>query len=846
MKKTICLDGRWRVRFSDYQRGRPEYAERDDPVDEARYLDATVPGAVHIDLMRAGLIQDPRIGTNVLAARWVEEQIWSYRKLFDAPEPASVGMRAWLVFESIEGVGRVVLNGRTIAEHANSFLPLRIEVTGMLRARGNVLTVHVESGLWHVADKPGASWFHHNAKDQTLHKRHWLRKVQSQHSWDWAPRLMNVGLGSVRLDFTHDPIRLERLIAISRLDDDLSRGAVEVRAWIENLTDGPIEVELSAAVDAASAPMTSRLTIPPGLHRIDTLIPVDAPALWWPIGHGAQTLYDVRAAVRAGECTIEAPTRRVGFRHIRIDQSPHSAGGRWFVLQINHRSIFCKGGNLVPADIILADIDRSRYETLVDRAIEANFNMLRVWGGGLYEHDDFYDLCDERGILVWQEFIYACSKYPLQDKAFRESAIAEARHQLRRLAHHASLVIWCGNNENDVAVADNWAGMADTPVASDFEFFHQTLPRLCRDEDGTRFYQPSSPFSPDLAHPNDPLRGDQHPWQVGIHNMDFRDYRKLPCRFPNEGGFLGPTSLPTMLECLPEGQRFIQSFAWQLHDNSVDSWVEPSGVDAMTQLWLGIDCRSLSIEQYAYWGGLIQAEGLREYIDNFRRRMFDSAAAVFWMYNDVWPAVRSWTVVDYALRRTPSFHPVRRAFAPISVVLAEQEDAIVVFGINDTPHEQTLELRYGVFRFSGTYPVDERLSVVLPGNASTELARLPRSTLASPTEMAGFAELRRDGNVVARNRLILPLYREIDWPVATIDARVENGEAVFSCDVFALQVCIDLDGAGAVSDNFFDIFPGTATRIPWPAPETPVVRFVGNTMRQFAGGGSLVSGTSSR
>ncbi|HMO26411.1 MAG TPA: hypothetical protein PKB10_09085, partial [Tepidisphaeraceae bacterium] len=627
---------------------------------------------------------------------------------------------------------------------------------------------------------------------------------------------------------------------------DLSRGEVCVRTWVENLTDAPIDVELSAEVEAAGARTTSSVSIAPGLHRIETTIPMPSPKLWWPIGQGEQPLYVVRASVRAGGCMVEAPPRRVGFRHIRIDQSPHPAGGRWFVLHINQRPIFCKGGNLVPADIIQADIDRPRYETLVDRAIEANFNMLRVWGGGLYEHDDFFDLCDERGILVWQEFIYACSKYPLHDKAFRASAVAEAVHQLRRLAHHASLVIWCGNNENETAMADGWGGMNDTPVAPDHEFFHLTLPRLCRDEDGTRFYQPSSPFSPDLAHPNDPLSGDQHPWKVGIHNMDFRDYRKLPCRFPNEGGFLGPTSLPTMLACLPEGQRFIQSFAWQLHDNSVDSWAEPSGVDAMTQLWLGIDCRSLSIEQYVYWGGLIQAEGLREYIDNFRRRMFDSAAAVFWMYNDVWPATRSWTVVDYALRRTPSFHPVRRAFAPISVVVAEQGDEIVICGINDTSRAESLSLRYGVFRFAGEYAIDKSLPIELPPNASTVLARLPRSVLSNPTEMAAFAELRRGGHVIARSRLILPLYREIDWPPAPVRVRVEEREAVFSCNTFALQVCIDLNGEGAVMDNFFDIFPGSETRIPWTSADPPVVRFVGNSMRQFAPGESLVSGASSR
>ena len=321
-----------------------------------------------------------------------------------------------------------------------------------------------------------------------------------------------------------------------------------------------------------------------------------------------------------------------------------------------------RAGTSSRPDLLQARIDRARYDALTDLALEANFNFLRIWGGGLYESDDFYELCDEKGILVWQEFIFACSRYPADTLAFLNEVVEEARYQVRRLASHASLVVWCGNNEIEWLYWDH--EHLRPSYLPDHVLFHDVLPDVLRDEDGTRFYLPSSPISPDGAFPNADDRGDQHPWSIGFENIDFREYREMICRFPNEGGILGPSSLPTVLECLPEDERRLDSPSWFLHDNTISA-VQPSNCDRMLELFCGLDPRAMSLEEYVYWGGLVEGEGLREYIENFRWRMWSSAAACFWMYNDCWPATRSWTIVDYALRRTPAFHPVRRAMEPV-------------------------------------------------------------------------------------------------------------------------------------------------------------------------------------
>jgi len=324
--------------------------------------------------------------------------------------------------------------------------------------------------------------------------------------------------------------------------------------------------------------------------------------------------------------------------------------------------------------------------------------------------------------------------------------------------------------------------------------------------------------------------GDQHPWTIGFKNTDFRDYRKMICRFPNEGGILGPTALPTVMACLPPGHERPVSFAWEVHDNGIAYEGDYSWPDAMLVQWLGKPIESMTVEDFVYYGGILQGEGLTEYIRNFRRRMFSTSSAVFWMYNDCWPATRSWTVVDYYLRRTPSFYPVRRACQPLTVALACENGKVLVFGVNEGPAWQG-ELRCGLFALAGGYPVDIRRSVSLPANTSTLIAEFDAAEwqrLGEKTHGA-FALLSRDGREVARDRLFLPFFKEMTWLRATVNVRREGDEAIFESDVFAWRVCLDLDGEKALPDNFFDVLPGIPTVLDWPPSlGEPKILRVGN------------------
>lgn len=817
MSRQINLNGTWQLRWNDCERGDRLGRLLAGTADLTRAWKAQVPGSVHATLLEHGVIADPHSGTNILNCRWVEETKWYYRRTFRAPRLAK-GERAWLVFECLDLAAGVYLNGQEVGRHANAFYPCRLEVTSRLVAGENVVVVEVESGLFHAMHRSTEGYG--VQPNSQLTKRPWLRKTQSEHGWDWSPRLLNVGIpGAVRLEIAKSA-RWDNCVVLSELADDLVTGKVTARVFVEGLESKSRKTTLTVKV--AGQQQVVPVTIKPGLNKLEVSVPVTKPKLWWPVGHGAQPRYSVQVEL-AG---VGRTTKRIGFRQVRVNQAKHPESGSYFIIEVNGKPIFCKGGNFVPADLILSNLDRHRYETLVERALESNFNMLRVWGGGLYESTDFYELCDERGLLVWQEFIFACAKYPTTDEAFLVDVKREATHQIRRLAHHPSLVLWCGNNEMEWG--NYFWGYEKGVAHPDYALFHLVLPRLLKEEDGTRYYQPSSPYSPNCEDPGAPLVGDQHPWSIGFGDTDFRKYREMVCRFPNEGGILGPTALPTVRACTNQ----VGDFGWELHDNSVSYWESSPAYapDKMIENWTGKAVRDFSLEDYVYWGGVVQGSGLAEYVKNFRRRMFDCAAAIFWMYNDVWPCTRSWTTVDYYLRRTPAFWPVKRALAPVTVVVTRQGNRVRVYGVNDGPNV-TGTLRFGLLALAGKYPLDETKPVSLPGNASTlvaEFAAKQWDKLGVKTHVA-FATLTVAGKDVARDALILPLFHEMKWAKARVNVRLKDGQAIFTSNTFAWRVCLDLDGEQALPDNFFDIYPGIPTVLNWPKQlGTPIVLRVGN------------------
>ena len=731
--KSICLNGEWKIRWSDGLRGgMPHFLWEDgvpidadllgtphdisDQYDESRWLDARVPGEVHLDLMREGLIGDVYTDINALSCRWVEESLWFYRTTFCGGESAKAAFSC-LRFEALEYGAIVYLNGKEIARHANAFYPLTVDVSGQILPGENVLVVRLESGMYQVAEKPVSHIYTAcRSVDYLLHKRMYMRKPQSSCGWDWSPRLQNIGIGgTVTLQYS-DAAVVDMVSLRSNTADDLQSAWLEARMFFSAWDRCSDDYRMEMTVDGQTV-RTGACSINDGV--LSLAITIDHPRLWQPRGYGCQELYSAEIALFRGETEIYRTVRETGFRRVEIDQSACAQGGNNFHIVVNGRKVFARGANFVPLDIIPSALTRERYDAVTDLAVEANFNFLRVWGGGVYETDDFFQMCDRKGILTWQEFIAACATVPYTDADLQSDIEREFVYQLRRLSAYPSLIVWCGNNEMDSMSVRRSIGR----MPEDAALYHIHLPMLVRREDPEKYYQPCSPWSFDGSDGGSDTVGDQHPWSVGFRDKDHRKYRDMECRFANEGGVLGTTSLKTICQCLTqEKDRHLHSFAWDFHDNMLESFQSDTSNDSTISFWTQKQATNLSLEELVYLSGFLQGEGLREYIDSFRRKKYLCNAAIFWMFNDCWPAANSWSIVDYYGCPKPAYYAFRRGAKPFLASVTKKDGRLLVYGCNDSLKPVSGTGTLSLYDFAADETVLEKpFSFQVAANASQEV-----------------------------------------------------------------------------------------------------------------------------
>ena len=831
MSGTLSLNGTWGLTYAE---GTPLIPARwltGVELHGRRLMPAAVPAPIHQVLRDAGIIDEVNVGINSLKARWVEEQFWVYRHTFTAPA-AAADAHAWLVFDRLELEATVWLNGQEIGRHANAHRPARFDITGAVQAGDNLLVVQLDTGIHSATDKSAAYCGEDMGK---MTGRVWNRHAQCQSGWDWSARLGNVGiLGDVRLEWSTVP-RLDQVTVFAVPTPELTSAVLTVRATVENFHAEETEVTLRARIVETGQEIANTVKLAPGAQRLEVQCDLANPRLWWPIGQGEQFRYTV-------ECTLEVDgetqraVRKTGVRRVEMDQSPHPLAGRYCYLRINNRPVFCKGGNWVPADLLYSTVTPARYRELVDLAVGANFNMLRVWGGGLYTDHALCDACDEAGVMLWHDFLFACAKYPGDDPAFTREVNTEMTYAVRELAHHPSLVVWCGNNEIEWGDWE-WGFGDNAPTHPHYAIFHHDIPRIVLREDPSTLHWISSPWSPDYQHPNDPIVGDQHPWNVSLGNAggaDFWLYRTYVDRFPNEGGVMGASSPATLRQFLPAAEQHPFSLCWDHHDNPFAAIDHAQGALGhayeTVRLWTGREPEEMTLDDYAYVSALLQAEGLREYITNYRRRMYSSGSAIFWMYNDCWPVTNGWTIVDYYRRKKLAYHPVRRANQPVTVVVAEEDGNITIYGVNDSPTAWSGQLHYGMFTLSGN-KMEEECAVTLPANASTPLATFETAMLEKQglTKAGAFAVLTEDGRHIAQHRLFLARFKELEFAQPRISMTVENGTLTLTSDAFAWGVCLDVDGELPLADNCIDLLPTIPYQMPWDeALGAPTIIKIGN------------------
>ncbi|OLV18503.1 beta-mannosidase [Deinococcus marmoris] len=788
MTHTLPLHAGWQ-----FKARAPQTPLNDDFAADSDWAAASVPGTVHQDLLATGRIPDPNVGLNELDVQWVGETDWLYQLEFDAPSMES-GEQADLCFDGLDTFAKVWLNGELILESENMFVPRRVSVAGQLREGSNELRVLFSSALLR-----GQGIEAELGKRQLWNgdsSRLYVRKAQYHYGWDWGPVLMTAGLWrGVRLEVY--AARLDELACPVSVSDDFKRAEFPVSVDVKGKIAGNVVLELLGPDGAVVASETR-----PAAGSVAHTFSVENPALWWPAGHGEQPLYTVRAGLEDGTSS----ELRVGVRSIRLIQEPVAdEPGSSFFFEVNGMPIFCGGANWIPDDNFLPRISPERYRTRLTQARDANMVMIRVWGGGIYEDDVFYDVCDELGLLVWQDFMFACGMYPAHTE-FQASIREEAEVAVRRLRHHASLALWCGNNE-DYQIANSVGAYGPGGDESKFDAlstYEELLPEVCSRLNPATPYWPGSAF----GGPNstDQEIGDRHTWDVWHGAMaPYQDYPKYEGRFVAEFGMQSLPSLALLESVVAPEERFPASRTLEHHNKAGDG---PRRLNVYIGDTVPIPA---DLPGYVYASQLMQAEALDSAYRGWRRRWGRDgkravSGALVWQLNDCWP-VTSWAIIDSSGQPKPAYYAIKGALKPVSVGVTVTGKGAEVWAVNGTTEVQTVTLDLRALTLEGKELSAETRELKLAANEVTELGIFAAEHDAASTIVA--ATLNQDGSVIAREVRWPEPFKYLTLPDPGLKVEV-TGPNALSLSVTRPAKGVWLESAPETvwDDNMLDLLPG--------------------------------------
>ncbi|WP_410627663.1 glycoside hydrolase family 2 protein [Amycolatopsis sp. cmx-8-4] len=637
------------------------------PIELARRLaegiPAAVPGTVHTDLLAAGLIPDPYLDRNENELQWIGLTGWRYETTFDRPAAPGV---VELVFDGLDTVAEVELNHHVIATTVNMHRSYRVPVTGLL-ADGNTLAVTFSSAVRYArAERRRLGDLPNLGNDEPSN---FIRKMACNFGWDWGPKLVTAGLWKTAAIDVWDVGRLRQvrpLVSVTPSGD----GVVEIHADV----DGSDGLVLRARVSGTevAGPAAEPLSVT-----------VEQPRLWWPHSMGEQPLHPLTVTLETSDGSIvDTWSREIGFRTIDLDER-----GGAFTFRVNGVPLFVRGANWIPDDCFPHRIDAARYDRRVQQATEARIDLLRVWGGGIYESDDFYAACDRRGVLVWQDFLFACAGYS-EDEPLRGEVEAEAREAVVRLAPHPSLALWCGNNENYMGWF-HWGWqteLADRDWGAGY--YEHLLPGVVAELDPTRPYIPGSPWSGDPARDTqDDGHGCVHIWDVW-NERDFSGYLERVPRFVSEFGWQAPPAWATLTAAVHDDPLTPESPGLLHHQKAKD------GNGKLARGLAHHFAAPASTEDWHYLTQVTQARAIRTGIEHFRGHRPRCMGTIVWQLNDCWP-VTSWSAIDGAERRKPLWYALREAYADRLITIQERDGSRVAILVNDSASawEAPLELR---------------------------------------------------------------------------------------------------------------------------------------------------------
>ena len=782
---------------------------------ESTWHEALVPGTVYTDLLRDGVIEDPFWRENERKTFDLMEKDYEYRRSFSLSPGDLAADAALLRCEGLDTLAHVYLNGEKLADADNMHRTWEWDALPLLREGENEIRVVFDSPLRFIAEanEKAPCW---QSTDATPGFPH-LRKAHCQFGWDWGPRLPDAGIWR---DISLLLISGGRLPNV-RILQEHADGRVTLRVTPEPEFRGKV----------GSAETRIRVTSPDGKeYAADPAgtVVIDDPLLWWPAGYGAQPLYTVSVSLLINGEEADRWTRRVGLRTMTVSREKQEDGEE-FCHVVNGVKIFAMGADYIPEDNLFGRITPDRTRRLLEDARLAHFNAIRVWGGGYYPSDAFYDICDELGLLVWQDFMFACAYYDLTE-SFEKSITAEAVDNILRLRHHASLALLCGNNEMEEfhffpLVREFREGESDRKLArpshhADYiKMFEYILPKLVREYAPQTFYWPSSPSSGgSLDNPIDPTRGDVHYWDVWHGEKPFTDYRQHRFRYVSEFGFQSFPSLPTVESFTLPGDRNIFSRIMERHQRNLSA-------NGKIMTYLSQTYRyPKDFDSLLYASQLLQADAIRCGVEHWRRDRAYCKGTIIWQLNDCWP-VASWASIDYFGRWKALHYAAKRFFAPVLLSCEERgeldqnphinefhpapiECAAHLCVSNETLYPAACEVRWSLRHADGTVVREGSESLTVPAQTSSWLRDIVFPEASVTGDYVAFS-LTMDGREVSSGAALFCAPKHFEFRDPALSVRPEGDTLVVSASALAKSVEIRSEDPDLLlEDNFFDMNPG--------------------------------------
>jgi len=793
--------------------------------DKEEWLPASVPGCVHTDLLANKKIEDPFYRLNEHQLQWIDKVNWEYKTSFNIDPDAIKRDRIALDFKGLDTYADVYVNGTQVLSADNMFREWMVDVKENVKEGVNELRVLFRSPIVEGIRKYDANEFvipvSPNALAQTGEVEGnklvtvYTRKAGYHFGWDWGPRLVSSGLWRPVFLTVWDDARIENLQikqnSVSEQEATFT-GVFEIEANTEN--EATIVIQNDGVVLARSNVKLSK-----GISNYSVDFKIANPRLWWSNGLGEANLYNLKGVLEIGK-RITEKSERIGIRTLELVRDK-DANGTSFYFKLNGVQVFMKGANYIPNDIFPARVSDEMYQKVIHTSKTSNMNMLRVWGGGIYEYDRFYELCDENGILVWQDFMFACAMFP-GDAAFLENVKQEAADNIKRLRNHPSIALWCGNNE----ILAAWFGWgwkekeeaknkenADKIWKSYSDIFLKTLPDAVSTLDPSRSYWDSSPSS-GLGIPADLVNGDEHYWGVWWGKEPFKNYATHIARFMSEYGFQSFPEIKTVKQYATPEDYDIYSEVMKSHQRS-------SIGNGTIEYYMLQDYRKpKDFESFLYVNHVLQAEGIKFALEGHRRASPYCMGTLYWQINDCWP-VASWSSTDYYQRWKALQYYTKKGFEPLLVSPYQDKDSIKVDVINDQLTEIKAQLLVKVIDFDGKEISKDLKEIVIPANSSNTFFAAKSTEYLKNVQLNKqllVVELIANNSVISNNLFYFKPIKDIDLPKPEVKFEIskasEGFEISLATNKLAKNVYMTIgDEEGFFSDNYFDLLPGKEVKV---------------------------------